>query len=210
MTLEFLRRDLQAIVFAQSRLATEILTTYLKEDCQGPPGAAEMVRGYRGGYLPLRRREIERGLREGDVRAVVSTSALELGIDIGALDAADHGRLSGDDRRHLAARRTGGPARRPIGGGAGGVERAARSVHRAASGVFLRRLARARADQSRQPADPARSHQVRRVRAAVHGRRALRQRRRAGRAGAARRGRLRAPARRPVELDATSPIPPTP
>jgi DEAD/DEAH box helicase domain-containing protein len=88
VTLEFLRRHLQAIVFAQSRLATEILTTYLKEDCQGPPGAPEMVRGYRGGYLPLRRREIERGLREGSVRAVVSTSALELGIDIGALDAA--------------------------------------------------------------------------------------------------------------------------
>ncbi len=88
ITLEFLRRHLQAIVFAQSRLATEILTTYLKEDCQGPPGAPEMVRGYRGGYLPLRRREIERGLREGSVRAVVSTSALELGIDIGALDAS--------------------------------------------------------------------------------------------------------------------------
>jgi DEAD/DEAH box helicase domain-containing protein len=88
VTLEFLRRHLQAIVFAQSRLATEILTTYLKEDCQGPPGAPEMVRGYRGGYLPLRRREIERGLREGNVRAVVSTSALELGIDIGALDAS--------------------------------------------------------------------------------------------------------------------------
>jgi DEAD/DEAH box helicase domain-containing protein len=88
VTLEFLRRQLQAIVFAQSRLATEILTTYLKEDCQGPPGAPEMVRGYRGGYLPLRRREIERGLREGSVRAVVSTSALELGIDIGALDAS--------------------------------------------------------------------------------------------------------------------------
>ncbi|HEY8550435.1 MAG TPA: DEAD/DEAH box helicase [Vicinamibacterales bacterium] len=88
VALEFLRRNLQIIVFAQSRLATEILTTYLKEDCQGPPGAPEMVRGYRGGYLPLRRREIERGLREGSVRAVVSTSALELGIDIGALDAS--------------------------------------------------------------------------------------------------------------------------
>jgi len=88
VTLEFLRRQLQAIVFAQSRLATEILTTYLKEDCQTPPGEPEMVRGYRGGYLPLRRREIERGLREGSVRAVVSTSALELGIDIGALDAS--------------------------------------------------------------------------------------------------------------------------
>ena len=86
MALEFMRRNLQLIVFAQSRLATEMLTTYLKDAFQGPPGATEAVRGYRGGYLPLRRREIERGLREGDVRAVVSTNALELGIDIGALD----------------------------------------------------------------------------------------------------------------------------
>ncbi|HEX6324299.1 MAG TPA: DEAD/DEAH box helicase [Vicinamibacterales bacterium] len=85
---EFLKRGLQAIVFAQSRLSTEILTTYLKEAFEGPPGSPETIRGYRGGYLPLRRREIERGLREGTVRGVVSTNALELGIDIGALDVA--------------------------------------------------------------------------------------------------------------------------
>jgi DEAD/DEAH box helicase domain-containing protein len=84
---EFLKRKLQTIVFAQSRLATEILTTYLKDDFGGPPGSDEQIRGYRGGYLPQRRREIEKGLREGTVRAVVSTNALELGIDIGALDA---------------------------------------------------------------------------------------------------------------------------
>src|SRR5829696_3613563 len=84
--LEFLKHNLQLILFAQSRLATEILTTYLKDAYQGPPGASDVIRGYRGGYLPNRRREIERGLREGQVRAVVSTSALELGIDIGALD----------------------------------------------------------------------------------------------------------------------------
>ena len=84
---EFLKRSLQVIVFAQSRLATEILTTYLKDDFDGPPGSREEIRGYRGGYLPQRRREIERGLREGSVRGVVSTNALELGIDIGALDA---------------------------------------------------------------------------------------------------------------------------
>jgi DEAD/DEAH box helicase domain-containing protein len=83
---EFLKRRLQVIVFAQSRLATEILTTYLKEDFDGPPGTRHEIRGYRGGYLPQRRREIEKGLREGSVRAVVSTNALELGIDIGALD----------------------------------------------------------------------------------------------------------------------------
>ena len=85
---EFLRRNLQVIVFAQSRLSTEILTTYLKEDFEDVPGMPEQIRGYRGGYLPLRRREIERGLRDGLVRGVVSTNALELGIDIGALDVA--------------------------------------------------------------------------------------------------------------------------
>ncbi len=88
VALEFLKRNLQIIVFAQSRLATEILTTYLKESYEGPPGTPNSIRGYRGGYLPLRRREIEKGLREGEVRAVVSTNALELGIDIGALDVA--------------------------------------------------------------------------------------------------------------------------
>jgi DEAD/DEAH box helicase domain-containing protein len=88
VALEFLKHNLQLILFAQSRLAVEILTTYLKDAFQGPPGAAEVVRGYRGGYLPNRRREIERGLREGQVRAVVSTNALELGIDIGALDVS--------------------------------------------------------------------------------------------------------------------------
>src|SRR5439155_63447 len=88
VAIEFLKHNLQLIVFAQSRLATEILTTYLKDAYQGPPGSADVIRGYRGGYLPNRRREIERGLREGQVRAVVSTNALELGIDIGALDVA--------------------------------------------------------------------------------------------------------------------------
>ncbi len=85
---EFLKRSLQVIVFAQSRLATEILTTYLKDDFATVPGAPETIRGYRGGYLPNRRRDIEKGLRDGVVRAVVSTNALELGIDIGALDVA--------------------------------------------------------------------------------------------------------------------------
>jgi DEAD/DEAH box helicase domain-containing protein len=88
VSLEFLKHNLQLILFAQSRLAVEILTTYLKDAFHGPPGAADVVRGYRGGYLPNRRREIERGLREGQVRAVVSTNALELGIDIGALDVS--------------------------------------------------------------------------------------------------------------------------
>jgi DEAD/DEAH box helicase domain-containing protein len=76
------------IVFAQSRLSTELLTTYLKDDFEDGPGAPERIRGYRGGYLPGRRREVEKGLRDGAVRAVVSTNALELGVDIGALDVS--------------------------------------------------------------------------------------------------------------------------
>src|SRR3954464_12648065 len=88
VAIEFLKRGLQLIVFAQSRLSTEVLTTYMKDAFAGPPGAQDVIRGYRGGYLPLRRREIESGLRNGEVRCVVSTNALELGIDIGALDVS--------------------------------------------------------------------------------------------------------------------------
>jgi DEAD/DEAH box helicase domain-containing protein len=84
----FLGRGLQSIVFANSRLATEILVTYLKEDFARLPGGPEAVRGYRGGYLPRERREIERDLREGRLLGVVATNALELGIDIGSLDIA--------------------------------------------------------------------------------------------------------------------------
>jgi DEAD/DEAH box helicase domain-containing protein len=84
---EFLRRDLQTIVFANSRLHTEILLTYLQQANPQLPGKPETIRGYRGGYLPGERREIERGLRDGRIRGVVSTSALELGIDVGSLDA---------------------------------------------------------------------------------------------------------------------------
>jgi DEAD/DEAH box helicase domain-containing protein len=85
---ELLARKLQTIVFANSRLHTEVLLTYLQQANRPQPGQAEPVRGYRGGYLPGERREIERGLREGRVRGVVATNALELGIDIGSLDAA--------------------------------------------------------------------------------------------------------------------------
>jgi len=83
---EFLKRDLQTMVFSNSRLQTEILLTYLQQANPQLPGKPETIRGYRGGYLPNERREIERGLRDGKIRGVVSTSALELGIDVGSLD----------------------------------------------------------------------------------------------------------------------------
>jgi DEAD/DEAH box helicase domain-containing protein len=84
---EFLKHNLQTLVFANSRLNTEVLLTYLQQANPTPPGQPQAIRGYRGGYLPNERREIERGLREGRIRGVVSTNALELGIDVGSLDA---------------------------------------------------------------------------------------------------------------------------
>ncbi len=84
---EFLKRNLQTIVFANSRLYTEVLLTYLQQANPAQPGQPPAIRGYRGGYLPGERREIEHGLREGRIRGVVSTNALELGIDVGSLDA---------------------------------------------------------------------------------------------------------------------------
>ena len=84
---EFLKHDLQTMVFANSRLYTELILTYLQQANPQLPGKPEAIRGYRGGYLPSERREIERGLRDGRIRGVVTTSAMELGIDVGSLDS---------------------------------------------------------------------------------------------------------------------------
>ncbi|RJP24257.1 MAG: DEAD/DEAH box helicase [Candidatus Abyssobacteria bacterium SURF_5] len=85
---KFLDRDIQTIVFGRSRLRVEILVTYLKEAVRKMHKSDRLIRGYRGGYLPNERREIEHGLRDGEIMAVVSTNALELGIDIGELDVS--------------------------------------------------------------------------------------------------------------------------
>jgi DEAD/DEAH box helicase domain-containing protein len=82
----FIKQGNQTILFAISRLQVEILSKYLKDQFEKRLEDKGKIRGYRGGYLPEVRREIEKGLREKEVRAVVSTNALELGIDIGDLD----------------------------------------------------------------------------------------------------------------------------
>src|ERR1700683_2536617 len=87
IAIEFIERHQQTLVFANSRLATEILVKYLRDAIERGPLPGDAVRGYRGGYLPRERREIERKLRDGETRAVVATNALELGVDIGSLDA---------------------------------------------------------------------------------------------------------------------------
>jgi DEAD/DEAH box helicase domain-containing protein len=84
----WIRQGIQTIVFCRSRLQVEVMLSYLQEDLLPRLDARRRVRGYRSGYLPLRRREIEAGLRSGEVAGVVSTNALELGIDIGSLQAA--------------------------------------------------------------------------------------------------------------------------
>jgi DEAD/DEAH box helicase domain-containing protein len=106
LTQELLRHDIQTIVFARSRQSVEVILRYLQPsnlasqsrsalslDDEEPVKVQEgrregSIRGYRSGYLPTQRREIERGLRDGSVRAVVATNALELGIDIGDMGSA--------------------------------------------------------------------------------------------------------------------------
>jgi DEAD/DEAH box helicase domain-containing protein len=90
---DLLANDVQSVIFARSRRSVEILLTYLQPSSPFPTlGEGQMgegkIRGYRSGYLPSQRREIEKGLRDGTVKIVVATNALELGIDIGGLGAA--------------------------------------------------------------------------------------------------------------------------
>jgi DEAD/DEAH box helicase domain-containing protein len=90
---DLLQHEVQTIVFARARRTVELILRYLRRSLPSPAngrgaGGEGQVRGYRSGYLPRQRREIERGLREGRVRAVVATNALELGIDIGGMGAA--------------------------------------------------------------------------------------------------------------------------
>jgi DEAD/DEAH box helicase domain-containing protein len=81
---EFLKNKIQTIVFARSRVRVEIILSHIQELVKNEIGS-KSIRGYRGGYLPKQRREIERGLRDGEILGVVSTNALELGVDIGQL-----------------------------------------------------------------------------------------------------------------------------
>ncbi|CTP92640.1 Distinct helicase family with a unique C-terminal domain including a metal-binding cysteine cluster [Xanthomonas translucens pv. poae] len=81
-----IKSGLKTLVFAQTRLMVEVLTKYLKDIFDHDPRKPPRIRAYRGGYLPTERREAERAMRAGSIDGIVSTSALELGVDIGALD----------------------------------------------------------------------------------------------------------------------------
>lgn len=83
---ELLSSDVQTITFARSRNTVEVLVKYLRDEAKQRNVDERRVAGYRGGYLPELRRDIERGIGSGEITSVVATSALELGIDIGSLD----------------------------------------------------------------------------------------------------------------------------
>lgn len=89
LMVDLIRNRCQTITFGRARIVAELLYKYVRETLQRySPGLANSVRAYRGGYLPEERREIERQLFSGELLGVTSTNALELGIDVGSLDAA--------------------------------------------------------------------------------------------------------------------------
>ena len=90
MATRLLKSKIKTIVFARSRLRSELIAGYIRDSLKNlyTDDGRITVASYRGGYLPNERREIERGLRSGTIQGVVSTNALELGIDIGGLDAS--------------------------------------------------------------------------------------------------------------------------
>ena len=166
VAVEFIERDLQTLVFANNRLATEVLVTYLKDAFDRGPLPSETVRGYRGGYLPqgaprdraetARRRNPGGG---GDQRP-------RAGNRYRLARRGGDGGLSGNDRFHLAARRARGPAAGDLGRRDGGLQRAPRPVHRGASRLLLRPVPRACLHQPREPGDPAGAPEMRGLRAA--------------------------------------------
>lgn len=84
----FIMAGVQTISFTRSRVRVEVLTQYIKDEMIKHKRSPNLIKGYRGGYLPNERRAIEHGLRDGSIIGVVSTNALELGIDIGGLDVS--------------------------------------------------------------------------------------------------------------------------
>lgn len=89
LMVELMSERVQTIAFARARVVAELLYRYTRDELQRRhPSLARAIRAYRGGYLPAERREIERQLFEGELLGIASTNALELGIDIGGLDAA--------------------------------------------------------------------------------------------------------------------------
>jgi len=116
LALKLLRSGIKTILFARSRLKVELIASYITEALANlyTDNSRIKVSPYRSGLLPSERRAIDRGLRSGSIQGVVSTNALELGIDIGGLDAAVVSGFPGQLRELLAGGGEGGPPRLPL------------------------------------------------------------------------------------------------
>jgi DEAD/DEAH box helicase domain-containing protein len=134
LTGDLLAEDIQSLLFCRARRSVEILLKHLQNTTGS---AADSLRSYRSGYLPRERREIERSLREGQARAVVATNALELGIDIGGVDAVVLVGYPGTIASHSpAGRPCRSPARR-LTCGSGGLRQSTRPVLNAAPRIYF-------------------------------------------------------------------------
>ena len=174
MAMEFIERDQQTLVFANNRLATEVLITYLKDACDRGPLPTKRAWLSRRISAPRAPRDRTQAARSGEIRAVVATNALELGIDIGSLDAVVMagypGTIASTWQRAGRAGRRQSRLRR----GAGCLQRAARSIHRRASRITSSAVAGARLHQSGQSRNSTSSPEVRGLRVAHPGGRKVR------------------------------------
>ncbi len=135
-----MRARVPTIVFGQSRNGVEVMLKYLRDKLASDATIdPDCIMAYRGGYLPETRRRVEQGLRDGEILCVVATNALELGIDIGELDAVIcagyPGSVAGTWQRFGRAGRRGESSIAVL----GGRERGRRPVHRADAGDAVRR-----------------------------------------------------------------------
>ncbi len=162
IAIEFIERHQQTLVFANSRLATEILVKYLRDAIERGPLPGDAVRGYRGGYLPRERREIERKLRDGEIRSQGGgDECAGTGSRHWIAGCSGDGGIPGIHRVVVAEGRAGRTAPERVDRGAGGIQRTSRSIRGGASGVLLRRIPRTRTHQRGQSGDSDQSFEVR-------------------------------------------------
>ena len=162
-----IKSGLKTLVFAQSRLMVEVLTKYLKDVFDHDPRKPPRIRAYRGGYLPTERREAERAMRDGRIDGIISTSALELGVDIGSLDVVV---LNGYPGTVAATWQRFGRAGRRQQPSLGVLVASSQPLDQYVvrhPDFFADAHARTRAHRAGPAADPVRPHPLRVVRAAV-------------------------------------------
>jgi DEAD/DEAH box helicase domain-containing protein len=169
-----LAADVQTVVFCRSRRAVEQMVVHLRQEARRAGRDPAVVRGYRGGYLRDERRAIEAGLRSGAVRAVAATNALEVGVDIGGLEACIMAGYPGTIAATWQQAGRGRPRRGAQRRLCDRLRLSAGPIHRDPRRLFLWAVARTRPRESGQPLPAPGARALRRRRIAFRGRRAIR------------------------------------